>query len=121
MDLHVGSLPFKINENALRELFEAHGQVLSVKIIIDKRTGQSKGYGFVQMADDTEAETAIEKLHGSELHGRHISVQKSQPNTKVGPANRPAGYRTKQDLIAEKYAELKASRKNKWEYGPKKR
>ena len=78
MDIFVGSLPFKLREDELTQLFEKHGAVLSCKIIMDKITRQSKGFAFVTMPNDEEAKKAIEELNGSEVLGRNIAVSESQ-------------------------------------------
>ncbi|MBC7641166.1 MAG: RNA-binding protein [Flavobacterium sp.] len=79
MNIFVGSLPFSIEEADLRESFEAYGSVDSVKIISDKFTGRSKGFGFVEMANDDEAQKAIDELNGATVQGRAIVVNKSEP------------------------------------------
>lgn len=79
MNIFVGSLPFSIEEADLRESFEAYGAVDSVKIISDKFTGRSKGYGFVEMPNDEEAQKAIDELNGATVQGRAIVVNKSEP------------------------------------------
>jgi RNA recognition motif-containing protein len=79
MNIFVGSLPFSIEEADLRESFEAYGAVESVKIITDKFTGRSKGFGFVEMTNDDEALKAIEELNGATVSGRAIVVNKSEP------------------------------------------
>lgn len=78
MDIFVGSLPFKIKESELKEYFEQFGEVTSAKIIINKATRLSKGFGFVAMPNDKEALEAIKKANGSELQGRKIEVSKSE-------------------------------------------
>lgn len=78
MDIFVGSLPFKIKEKELKELFEQFGEVESVKIIIDKITRQNKGFGFVVMPNDAEANKAINALDGTEVMGRLIIVSRSE-------------------------------------------
>jgi RNA recognition motif-containing protein len=78
MNIFVGSLPFKLEESELREIFEEYGEVSSVKIISDKFTGRSKGFGFVEMPDDAQAQKAIDELNGSELSGREIVVNKAE-------------------------------------------
>jgi RNA recognition motif-containing protein len=78
MDIFVGSLPFKLTEAGLREVFEKYGEVTSVKIIIDKITRQNKGFGFVEMPDEEQATQAIAALNGTEIMGRPIVVNKSQ-------------------------------------------
>ncbi|MEW5676850.1 RNA-binding protein [Flavobacterium enshiense] len=79
MNIFVGSLPFSIDEADLRESFEAYGAVNSVKIITDKFTGRSKGFGFVEMENDEEAQKAIDELNGATVGGRAIVVNKSEP------------------------------------------
>ncbi|WP_026703434.1 RNA recognition motif domain-containing protein [Flavobacterium soli] len=79
MNIFVGSLPFSIEEADLRESFEAYGAVDSVKIITDKFTGRSKGFGFVEMPNDDEAQKAIDELNGATVQGRAIVVNKSEP------------------------------------------
>ncbi len=79
MNIFVGSLPFSIEEADLRESFEAYGAVDSVKIISDKFTGRSKGFGFVEMSNDDEAQKAIDELNGATVQGRAIVVNKSEP------------------------------------------
>lgn len=78
MDIFVGSLPFKIKSDQLKALFEAHGEVESVKIIMDKITRQNKGFGFVVMPNHHEAQLAIDALNGKEIMGRVITVTVSE-------------------------------------------
>jgi RNA recognition motif-containing protein len=77
MNIYVGSLHFKMSEAELREVFEEYGEVTSAKIIIDKYSGKSKGFGFVEMPNDAEAKKAIEELNGAEVSGRNIIVNES--------------------------------------------
>ncbi|KOS07479.1 RNA-binding protein [Flavobacterium akiainvivens] len=79
MNIFVGSLPFSLGEADLKAAFEAYGTVDSVKIITDKVTGRSKGFGFIEMSDDEAGEAAINELNGSLLGGRNIVVNKSEP------------------------------------------
>ena len=78
MNIFVGSLPFKLEEADLKELFEAFGEVTSVKIINDRESGRSKGFGFVEMVDDEAAKKAIAELNGSEVAGRNIVVNQAE-------------------------------------------
>src|ERR1700748_116367 len=78
MNIFVGSLPFKLEEADLTQLFEAYGEVSSVKIINDRETGRSKGFGFVEMPDDESAQQAISALNGSEFGGRTIAVSQAE-------------------------------------------
>ena len=77
MNIFVGSLPFSLQEAELREFFEEYGEVSSVKIISDKFSGRSKGFGFVEMPNDTEAQQAIEQLNGLEIKDRAMTVNQS--------------------------------------------
>jgi RNA recognition motif-containing protein len=77
MNIYVGSLHFKMSEAELKEVFEEYGEVTSAKIIIDKYSGKSKGFGFVEMTNDAEAKKAIEELNGAEISGRNIIVNES--------------------------------------------
>ncbi|WP_339794926.1 MAG: RNA-binding protein [Imperialibacter sp.] len=79
MNIFVGSLPYSIEEAELKGYFEDYGEVSSVKIITDKFTGRSKGFGFVEMPDDEAAQKAIKELNGAEVKGRAIVVNKSEP------------------------------------------
>jgi RNA recognition motif-containing protein len=78
MNIFVGGLPFKVDESELREIFEKYGELTSVKLIIDKQSGRSKGFGFVEMADDEAGQQAISALDGTELYGRTIGVRVSE-------------------------------------------
>lgn len=97
-NLFVGSLPFTVAEDALGQLFAQCGQVQSVNIIRDKYSGQSRGFGFVEMSTDEEAKIAIEKLNGSNMEGRTIVVKEALPkptysNGRSGNQNRGFGGR----------------------------
>lgn len=82
MNLYVGNLPFKITESELEEIFAQFGTVTSVKIIMDRQSEKSKGFGFVEMAEQEEGKKAIEKLHGSTLQNRQIIVDEARPQQK---------------------------------------
>lgn len=77
--LFVGSLAWGTNDQTLKSHFEQAGQVESANVIMDKMSGRSKGFGFVEMASDSEASDAIAKLNGSELDGRKIVVSEARP------------------------------------------
>src|SRR6185503_6487858 len=90
--LFVGSLPFEITEDQLHAMFVPHGSVVSAKIIGDRDTGQSRGFGFVEMTDDAQAQTAIQKLNGSTVGSRQIVVNVAKPMEKrEGGFNRGGG------------------------------
>ncbi|WP_423148526.1 RNA recognition motif domain-containing protein [Rubrolithibacter danxiaensis] len=78
MNIFVASLPFKLEESEIKEIFEDYGEVTSARLIMDKETGRSKGFGFVDMPNEEEALKAIEDLNGTEIYGRNISVSKAQ-------------------------------------------
>lgn len=78
-NLFVGSLPFSTTEETLNKLFAKHGQVQSAKIIKDKYTGNSRGFGFVEMSTDKEAAAAMKALNGHDLEGRKIVVKEALP------------------------------------------
>lgn len=82
--LFVGNLPYSVTAEHLTELFSQYGQVLSCKIATDRETGRPRGFGFVDMQSQQEAQDAITGLNGRELNGRQISVSISQPKPKSG-------------------------------------
>jgi RNA recognition motif-containing protein len=88
MNLYVGNLAYSVTEDQLREAFAAFGEVSSVNVITDKFSGQSKGFGFVEMPNNSEADAAIKALNGSALGGRNMKVNQAQPR-----GNRPSGGR----------------------------
>ncbi len=79
MNIYVSGLSFKLNDADLRQLFEEYGEVSSAKIIMDKFTQRSRGFGFVEMEDDEAARTAISNLNETEVMGRKLIVNESQP------------------------------------------
>lgn len=79
MNIYVGNLSYKIDENSLEQAFQEFGEVSSVKIITDKFTSRSKGFGFVEMTNDDEANEAINSLNGKDLDGRNITVSEARP------------------------------------------
>lgn len=79
MKIYVGNLAFSVTEEQLSSAFAQFGGVESAKVVTDRETGRSKGFGFVEMANDSEAVQAIEKLNGTELNGRSINVSEARP------------------------------------------
>ena len=77
--IYAGNLSYQMSDDALRSLFQQHGEVDSVKIIRYPDSGKSKGFGFVEMANDDEADSAIQKLNGSDVDGRNIRVNVARP------------------------------------------
>jgi RNA recognition motif-containing protein len=85
VNIYVGNLPFRITEEELKEAFEEFGRVNKAAIIKDKASGQSKGFGFVDMPDKSEAERAIKSLDGSSMKGRTIKVNEAKPRDNDRP------------------------------------
>jgi len=79
MNIYVGNLQYGLNEDELKSVFEEYGSVESAKIITDRETGRSKGFGFVEMPDDNAAQDAINDLDGAELGGRAMRVSEARP------------------------------------------
>ncbi len=77
--LYVGNLPYTTNDSLLKAKFEEVGTVDSSKVITDRETGRSKGFGFIEMSSDEEAEEAISRFHGSEYEGRNMTVSEAKP------------------------------------------
>jgi len=77
--LFVGSLPWAIDDQALEDLFKEFGVVLSAKVIMDRESGRSKGFGFVEFEDDNAAKAAMNKLNGTDMQGRSIVVSEARP------------------------------------------
>jgi len=77
--IYVGGLPYATTEQELSDLFATHGAVVSARIITDKFTGQSRGFGFVEMSSDSEAEAAIAALNGTQFGGRTLTVNEARP------------------------------------------
>ena len=91
MNVYVGNLSYSTSSEDLRELFEAFGEVTSANVISDRDSGRSKGFGFVEMSDSGQAQEAIEKLNGTEVAGRTITVNEARPREDRG--GRPGGGR----------------------------
>jgi RNA recognition motif-containing protein len=81
MNIYVGNLPYGITDAELQELFGEHGDVSSASVITDKFSGQSKGFGFVEMPNNSEADAAIKALNDTALKGRNIKVNQARPRT----------------------------------------
>ena len=79
MNLYVGNLPFSTNSDDLEQLFSEHGTVSSAQVIMDRETGRSRGFGFVEMDDNAEGQAAIEALDGADVGGRRIKVNEARP------------------------------------------
>ena len=79
MNIYVGNLSYSLSEQELRDAFAAHGEVSSVKILSDRETGRSRGFGFVEMPNQSEGEAAVEQLNGKDLGGRALRVNEARP------------------------------------------
>ncbi len=90
--LYVGGLPYQVTEHTLREIFSAHGTVESATVITDRMTGRSKGFGFVEMSSQEEAQQAIDKLNGTDLEGRNITVNEAKPRQPRSGGGGRGGY-----------------------------
>jgi RNA recognition motif-containing protein len=82
--LYVGNLTYGVTDSTLEQLFAAHGTVQSAQVIMDRDTGRSKGFGFVEMGSDAEAQAAIAALNGKEVDGRSLTVNEARPKTEGG-------------------------------------
>jgi RNA recognition motif-containing protein len=91
MNIYIGNLAFSVSEDDLRQAFEAFGQVASASIIKDKISGRSKGFGFVEMPDNAQAQSAIESLNGKDLKGRAMNVNEARPRPEGGRQGGPGG------------------------------
>lgn len=91
--LYIGNLPYSIDDEGLHSKFAQYGEVQSAKVITDRETGRSKGFGFVEMAEDSAADAAIEKLNGADLGGRAINVSEARPQApREGGGGRGGGF-----------------------------
>ncbi|WP_108823521.1 RNA-binding protein [Dysgonomonas sp. Marseille-P4361] len=92
MNIFIASLSFNVTDSDLSDLFQEYGAVSSARVITDRQTGRSKGYGFVEMDDDTAANKAIAELNESELDGRQIAVSEAKPREPRSYDNNRGGY-----------------------------
>jgi RNA recognition motif-containing protein len=91
--LYVGNLAYGITDSDLQQLFEPHGTVQSAQVIMDRDTGRSKGFGFVEMGTDAEAQAAIEALSGAQVEGRNLTVNEARPREDRGGGGGGGGGR----------------------------
>ena len=91
MNIYIGNLSREVTEDELRQSFEAFGQVTSVNVIKDRYSGESRGFGFVEMSTKSEAQAAINGLNGTSLGERTLSVSEARPRTEGGGGRRPFG------------------------------
>jgi RNA recognition motif-containing protein len=90
--LYVGNLPYTVSDSDLQNLFSPHGTVQSAQVIMDRDTGRSKGFGFVEMNSDQEAQAAIAALNGQDFNGRSLTVNEARPREDRGPRGGGGGY-----------------------------
>lgn len=90
--LYVGNLSYNVSNGDLEQVFSAHGDVRSAMVVMDRETGRSKGFGFVEMGTDQEAQTAISALHGKEISGRTLTVNEARPKEEGGPRGGRGGF-----------------------------
>jgi cold-inducible RNA-binding protein len=91
--IYVGNMSYETSEDDLRKAFEAHGQVDSVAVISDQYSGRSKGFGFVEMSNDTEAKAAMDSLNDSDLNGRTLKVNEARPRAEGQRGANRGGYK----------------------------
>jgi RNA recognition motif-containing protein len=94
MDIYVGNLPYAAMDDDLKQLFETYGSVKSARVVIDRMSGRSKGFGFVEMDQREEADKAIENLDGSDFMGRDIRVNEARPRAPRTERPRNDGFRS---------------------------
>ena len=82
--LYVGNLPYSVSDSDLQQMFEAHGTVTSAQVIMDRDTGRSKGFGFVEMSSDAEAQAAVDAMNGKDINGRPLTVNEARPKPEGG-------------------------------------
>ena len=82
--IYVGNLAYGVTDSDLQRMFEPHGSVTSAQVITDRDTGRSKGFGFVEMGSDQEAQAAIQALNGQQIEGRTLTVNEARPKTEGG-------------------------------------
>ena len=91
MNIYVGNLSYEVTGEDLQQAFQAFGQVSSASVVKDKYSGQSRGFGFVEMPDKTEAQSAIQNLNGKDLRGQQMNVNEARPRADRGKGGRPGG------------------------------
>ena len=93
MNIYVGNLPFEATDETLETAFTAHGEVSSARVIIDRFSGRSRGFGFVEMSNDAEAQAAIAALNGKDFQGRALTVNEARPRVDRGGGGGGGGDR----------------------------
>lgn len=93
MNIYVGNLPYSMRDEDLNDMFEEFGEVMSAKVIIDRDTNRSKGFGFVEMHAEQDGRNAIEALNGTDVGGRPLKVNEARPRPDRGGGGQRGGYR----------------------------
>jgi RNA recognition motif-containing protein len=93
VNIYVGNLSYDATDETIKQAFESFGKVTSARVIKDKYTGQSRGFGFVEMPEQSQAQAAIKSLNGKELLGKQMSVNEARPRTDRGRSGEQGGYR----------------------------
>src|SRR3989339_1174975 len=91
LKLYVGNLSYSVDDGGIRSMFEAHGTVTSANVIMDRESGRSKGFGFVEMGSEQEAQAAISAMNGKDVEGRALTVNEARPKTEGGGGGRGRG------------------------------
>jgi RNA recognition motif-containing protein len=121
-NLFVGNLPFGATDDGLRELFSPFGEVQQVRIMTDRDTGKSRGFGFVQMAEDDDAAKAIASLNGKDFNGRALTINEARPRPERSSGPRPGGggfrsgrgFGGKRQGGRDNYREPRSPREPRW-------
>ena len=103
MNIYISNLSYRLKDEDLKSVFEEYGEVTSAKIITDKFSGRSKGFGFVEMPNDDEAQAAIDGLNGKELMGKVLTVNVAKPKTENNNRNRDRGDRGERRNFNRRY------------------
>lgn len=95
MNIYISNLSYGVSDADLNQLFTEYGEITSAKVIMDRESGRSRGFGFVEMPNDSEAQKAIDELNGAEYDGKTISVTVARPRTERSDNNRGGGYNSR--------------------------
>ena len=122
--LYVGNLAYSVGDGDLQRLFEAHGSVVSAQVIMDRDTGRSKGFGFVEMGSDAEAQAAIAAMNGTEVEGRPLTVNEARPKPEGGGGAAAAaggGRRRRRRRPGRLRRRRERRRRRRWRWGRRRR
>lgn len=102
MNIYIANLSYAVSDADLKELFSEYGEISSAKVITDRETGRSRGFGFVEMADDAQGQKAIDELNQAEYDGKVISVTVARPRTERPAGNRGGGFHRNNNFGGER-------------------